>query len=320
MCGAISSVESTDDGVIHCQSCSSRLRKCHNYAVEHVCNRFVALTDEAAKHLCRSCQFTKDIPDLSIEGNRRRWYRLERGKRRLLYTLDYLQLPYGMEGEDVALPLSFHFKAEPGAEQRNWRPLRGQQQVYTGHANGRITINLREAEPVEREKLRVDFQEAHRTVIGHFRHEIAHYYWDMLVRDKDEEQFIAVFGDHNQPTYKEALDAYYVNGPAENWANQFISAYASMHPWEDFAETFASYLDLVSVLETAANMGLGEPFDPQATEFDVMLKRYQRFGVVLNELNRDMGLKDLVPEVFVPAVSNKMRYAHELVRKNARSD
>ena len=318
-CQSIRAAEPTEAQTFACTVCSTSLVKCHNYEVEKVCNRFVSadMANGEAVTLCRSCQFTKDIPDLNIEGNRRRWYRLERGKRRLFYTLDYLQLPYGLEGEGVEPPLSFHFKADPGAETRNWRPLRGQQQVYTGHAHGKITINLREADPAEREKLRVNLQEEHRTIIGHFRHEIAHYYWEMLVQGKAEDAFIEVFGDHNNPSYADAMKNYYDNGPAADWTRSFVSAYASMHPWEDFAETFASYLDLVSVLETAANMGLGEVIDPRTTELKPMLKRYQRIGVVLNEMNRDMGLKDLVPEVFVPPVAQKMRYVHDLVRASA---
>jgi len=288
--------------------------------VEQVCNRCIAADDNAtppADSLCDYCRFNDTIPDLNVDGNRHRWYRLEQGKRRLLYALDFLGLPYGTAADGVQPPLSFDFKADPDPA-GYWQPMADKQQIYTGHVHGKITIKLREAEPVEREKLRVEFQEAHRTVIGHFRHEISHYYWEMLVQGVCEDACIAVFGDHINPPYADALQHYYQQGPPADWASRFISAYASAHPWEDFAETFATYLDVVSVLDTADNLGLGSGVDPRTAELDAMLVRYRRIGLVLNEVNRDMGLKDLVPEVFGPPVEQKMRFVHELVRSSAR--
>jgi hypothetical protein len=121
-------------------------------------------------------------------------------------------------------------------------------------------------------------------------------------------------GDPADPPYAEALDRYYRDGPAPNWADSYVSAYASMHPWEDFAETFATYLDMASVLDTARNMGLGGP--GLHGEFQQMLDHYRHLGIVLNELNRSMGLIDLVPEVFTPPVSRKMQFVHDLIGAN----
>ena len=164
-----------------------------------------------------------------------------------------------------------------------------------------------------RERLRVEMRETHRSLIGHFRHEIGHYYWDQLVLGRREVESIGAFGDHNQPTYAEALDRYYHAGPPADWPQRFVSAYATMHPWEDFAETWAAYLDMTSSLDTAENVGFGGESDPIHSDLDAMLSRYQQLGVAFNEINRNMGLLDVVPQVFVPPVIEKMRFVHELV-------
>ncbi len=301
-------------------SCGALLVKCHNYAVEHVCNRCIVRQGElpSTGNLCDYCRFNDTIPDLSLEGNREKWARLEAAKRRLLYSLDVLGLPYGTAAEGIDPPLSFDFKSDTSQQTKWWWTTGEKESVHTGHANGKITINIREADPVELEKNRVSLNEAHRTVIGHFRHEIGHYYWQMLVQGQCEDEFKAVFGDHESPNYAVAMEAYYQNGPAPNWQQSHVSAYASMHPWEDFAETFATYLDMVSVLDTAGNVGVSESFDPGLADLDSMVARYQRLGIVINELNRSMGLLDLVPEIMVPAVVDKMRCVHNLVRGSSR--
>ena len=65
----------------------------------------------------------------------------------------------------------------------------------TRHLEGVITINLFEADDAEREKQRGAMDEPYRTLLGHFRHEIAHYYWDRLVRDQGSiTEFRKIFG------------------------------------------------------------------------------------------------------------------------------
>lgn len=246
------------------------------------------------------------------------WGRLEAAKRRLLYSLDLLNLPYGREKDGFTPSLSFDFKADVVHKSKWWWSMGREERVYTGHADGKITINLREADTVEREKARVLFQEAHRTVIGHFRHEIGHYYWQMLVPGKCEADFKATFGDHENPNYADSQKRYYEDGPAPDWQSSYVSSYATMHPWEDFAETFATYLDMVSVLDTALHMGVGDSCNPTVAGLPIMVERYARLGVVLNEMNRAMGLTDLVPEIFTPAVVAKLNYVHELVRAAAK--
>ena len=294
--------------------CQAELYKCANYTEQRVCNW--CLTQEigfAPPRLCASCRLTEIIPDLSVEGNRQRWSRLEAAKRRLLCLLDLLQLPYGRAEDGVSLPLSFVFKADAIPQNGVWRTMT-HERVYTGHQDGRITINIREADDAEREKLRVDLNEAHRTLCGHFRHEIGHYYWQMLVPGRLDQEFEETFGDYRQPTYAEALEAYYRADPPAGWQDHFVSAYATMHPWEDFAETTALYLDMAAVLDTASHADMAPPIDVSAAELDEMITRYLQLGIAANELNRSMGLIDLVPEVLSAPVRTKLAFVHTLVR------
>lgn len=314
------------DGPFECgnDDCRKTIAKCLNYGVHNVCNRTVvvhkvpskpaALETALDEGLCDCCRFNVTIPDLTVPGNWQKWRSLEAAKRRLFYDLSCLGLPYGTASDGVEPPLSFDFKADVIPKGDFWRSVGKSEKVYTGHADGRITINIREADDVEREKLRVDLGEAHRTLIGHFRHEIAHYYWQMLVKDRREDECRAVFGDHEKPSYAEALDNFYKNGPPTDWAKQFVSAYATMHPWEDFAETWATYLDMTSALDTAFHMGFGGHSDPAHADLDAMVMRYQQLGIALNEINRTMGLLDLVPEVFAQPVVTKLRFVHQLVQ------
>ncbi|MFG6667022.1 putative zinc-binding metallopeptidase [Halomonas sp. HNIBRBA4712] len=319
-CHAIVALEPLESGQYRCSAagCEAPLVKCHNYAVENVCNRMVAADHAPAPGgtepapLCDCCCHNDVIPDLGVEGNRERWAALEAAKRRLFYTLDLLKLPHGAPGDDTPLPLTFSFMADALPDQGLWRSV-GQQKVYTGHAEGHITINVKEADTVERERLRVDMNESHRTLIGHFRHEVGHYYWDLLVKGQDEEACKAVFGDHENPTYSEALEQYYQQGAPQDWAERHISAYATMHAWEDFAESFAFYLDMVSVLDTAQHMGVTH------TEYDgsleSLVQAFHQVGLAVNELNRDMGLLDLAPSVLAPPVHAKLEYLHELIAR-----
>jgi hypothetical protein len=267
--------------------------------------------------LCDYCHFNETIPDLSVQGNLSKWYQLEVAKRRLLYTLDRLGLPYGTRADGFELPLSFDFKADQESYTWAWMNMREGEKVYTGHANGKITINIREADPVEREKLRVNMGETHRTLIGHFRHEIGHYYWQLLVQNKDETAFKALFGDHENPPYNKALAQYYVNGPRPGWQASYISAYATMHPWEDFAETWGAYLDMISVLDTAENAYLlqYQKDDPAGSNFDSMIMNYLQLGIKVNEVNRAMGLMDILPEIFTIPVLRKLKYIHLLISR-----
>ncbi|MEX0653540.1 MAG: putative zinc-binding metallopeptidase [Phycisphaeraceae bacterium] len=321
-CRRIVPLEPRPDGGLRCgwDDCATPLLRCYNYQVHDVCNWTLAsdkLAPEPAD-LCHCCRFTQTIPDLSVSGNVRKWYRLEQDKRRLLYNLDLLGLPYGTAADNFHPPLVFDFKADVDPADQPWQVLSdGQHEcVTTGHAQGRITINIREADDVERERLRVDFGEAHRTLIGHFRHEIGHYYWMLLVQHQHEAEAVRLFGDPDHPPYADALARYYEQGPPADWQHRFISPYASMHSWEDWAETFAAYLDMIAMLDTAHHVG----FMPTwlDADFDTLVVEYQRLGLGVNELNRGMGLLDLVPDVLVRAVVDKMRFIDRLCRQAAR--
>jgi hypothetical protein len=281
-----------------------RYRKCRNYAREGVCNWLVATTADG--ELCQACRLNHVIPDLSLPENRALWLEVEKAKRRLIYSLNQLGLPLLSKRDDAARGLSFDIKVSVGDER-----------VLTGHADGLITLNLSEADAAEREKMRLAMKERYRTLLGHFRHEIGHYYWDRLVRDAERiADFRSVFGDESQD-YTEALRRHYASAPAPDYAERFISAYAASHPWEDFAETFAHYLHLVDTLETAQQFGFAEPAEPQ--DFERLMSQWYRLTVALNALNRSMGLPDAYPFAISPAVERKLRFVHELVQAARRA-
>lgn len=308
-CYRIAPLTIASDGSMRCghADCGAVVVRCRNYAIEDTCNGLAVVAPIACGEspadgavLCQSCQLTETIPDLTPES-RTLWARLEHAKRRVLYSLHLLAAPIGSPENDLEPKLRFAFLQD------------GDEPVYTGHADGLITINIKEADDVERERARVAFGEPQRTLVGHFRHELGHYYWDLLVRGQPERerQFRDLFGDERAPTYAEAKDRYYAEGPPVDWRLNYISAYATMHPWEDFAECFGAYLDMVSVLDTAHHVS-GQEL--RVADCRKMLVQYQQVGIVANELNREMGLKDLVPEVFGPAIVEKLCWIHRLLR------
>lgn len=293
-----------------CTTCNTTNHKCENYADWAVCNRMVpAFEDES---LCDACRFNDTVPDMSVPGNQEKWARLEAAKRRLFYALDRLGLPYGARDDGIDPPLSFAFMGDP-VDQGPWRRMDDAEHVYTGHSNGLITINIKEADDAAREAARVDMNEAHRTLIGHFRHEVGHYYWDLLVKNDPVKSaaFKDTFGDPENPDYATALDRHYQEGPPEDWRETHISAYATMHPWEDWAESFSFYLDMRAVLDTAEQLGLLAPrADAEQENVDLMLARYAQLGLILNELNREMGLLDFMPQVITLPVADKLKAVH----------
>ena len=328
VCQRLVALIGTDDIGLQCgnSACGAALRKCYNYRAEGVCNRCILADDLTHNGFCDCCRFNAIIPDLSKGDNRRKWLRLEQAKRRAFYYLDLLGLPRGNRDDGFNPPLAFEFKEpathmvnDPGSHAMPALLEEGGM-VMTGHLNGTITINIHEADPVERERLRVMFGERNRSLVGHFRHELAHYYWDLLIRNKHEADFAAVFGDPYNPPYQQAIDRYYRNGPPDDWRLNYTSAYASMHPWEDFAETFAAYLEIVSVLDTAHHMGInsGAAFSSQM-DTTQMVGMFIRLGTILNEINRGMGLKALLTRSFQGPVVDKLRYVQKLINRSNRA-
>ena len=266
------------------------LHKCRNYSEHNVCNW---LTSQPGEY-CRACRLNRTIPDLDQPANLHRWWRLEVAKKRLVYSLVELQLPLDDLQFDFLVP--------------------GPQPVLTGYSNGLITINAVEADDSTREKMRVDMNELYRTLLGHFRHESAHHYWTVLVQDLPA--FRQVFGDERQ-SYQECMDRHYQNGPPPDWQEQgFISAYASMHPWEDWAECWAHYLHMHDTLQTALEFGLGRP---ERATFDDMVQDWSRLTFALNSINRSMGISDLYPFVLSKSVLEKLRWIHRLLEGAPRS-
>jgi hypothetical protein len=283
----------------------SQYRKCANYATHGVCNWM--LPGFVAGDLCQACQLNNVIPDLSQPANRALWLEVEKAKRRLVYSLNRLGLQVVSKSEDPAAGLSFDIKAEVGG----WH-------VLTGHSDGLITLNLGEADDVQREKMRQTMKERYRTLLGHFRHEIGHYYWDRLLRGKPlQAEFRELFGDE-RGDYGEALQRHYANTPAPDYAEHFISHYAASHPWEDFAETFSHYLHMVDTLETAQQFGFVSPdiasvASSELSDFARLMSEWCKLTVALNSLNRSMGLPDAYPFAITPKVNDKIEFVHQLI-------
>jgi hypothetical protein len=289
-----------------------RYRLCQNYTEHNACNWAVPETE--ADLYCASCRLTRTIPDLSVPGYKAAWIRLETAKRRLIYTLLNLHL---LPLENSETSVCFEFLADMPATPP----------VLTGHANGVITINIAEANDAERERRRQSMHEPYRTLLGHFRHEVGHYYWDHLVRESRLEGFRQMFGDE-RADYGTTLKDYYAKGPPADWQTRFISAYASAHPWEDWAETWAHYLHITDTLEIAAGCGLAlqpkqgnepaleppsEPTIVLPTAFDAMMEQWFSLTYVLNNLNRGMGLPDGYPFVLSTPAIEKLRFVHETI-------
>lgn len=290
-------------------------RPCANGRAFGVCNWYVPAEDGNPQ--CLACRLNAEVPEIYSAQDRLLWQKLESAKRRLIYTLRRLELSIDGGPSNSWPRLQFRFLAETP-----WT-----MPVLTGHDSGVITISLAEADDVEREKRRAQFCESQRTLLGHFRHESGHYYWGALIANsKWLDEFRALFGDE-RCNYREALNYYYANGPGENWPSVCVSAYASAHPWEDWAETWAHFLQMVDSLETAADFGLSvRPRHPTAKSisadprqalaagnFDTMIERWLPLTYALNSLNRSIGVPDAYPYVLSSRALEKLRFIHEVV-------
>ena len=280
------------------------------------------LEPDAAADLCQSCSHTIKIPDTAQPQNLKLWRRLERAKRRLFYALVRFELPLAVNPTQAEGTLRFEFLGD------ELHPNGAVEKVMTGHDNGLITINIAEADDVTREKNRVAMGEPYRTLIGHFRHEVGHHFWDLLV-DRPEviDRFRDCFGDERED-YSDALKAHYANGPRDDWRSSFVSAYAGAHPWEDFAETWAHYFHMVGGLETAYAYGLNpqprvmevaqleqltNPY--HVADFDQLVAHWIPLTVAMNAMNRSIGNSDFYPFALQPGVLEKLRFVHDLIQR-----
>jgi hypothetical protein len=299
-------------------------RMCQNYSREKVCNWMVPENTQSA--FCGACRFNQTIPDLTVPGNKALWRRIETGKHRLLYSLLRLDLPLVSKQEDPENGLAFAFLAET-------EPVFAESaHAMTGHKHGLITINIAEADDVLRERMRQNLTEPYRTILGHFRHESGHYYWYPLARNAEWlTAFRKMFGDERQD-YASAMRNNYEQGAPADWQSRFVSAYAASHPWEDWAETWAHYLHIIDVLETAwvfrlrvsagddenHQMSSAPDFDPYRTvSIDQLIDHWLPLTFAVNSLNRSMGQSDLYPFVLSPPVLSKLGFVHQSVRQAA---
>jgi hypothetical protein len=301
-----------------------RYRMCANYSERAVCNWMLDAAD-TERAFCLACDLNHTIPDLAVAGHLELWQKLETEKRRLMYSILQLNLPLQPKHTDPAgLAFDFLADAPPMFSERG--------RILTGHDQGLITINIAEADPAARERLRDQMDEAYRTILGHFRHESGHYYWDRLIRNTAWlRPFRALFGDDTRD-YTQALEAHYAGGPPPDWAEHFVSAYASSHPWEDWAESWAHYLHIVDTLETAYEYGL--KIHPRADNtpvqtvwhdlnayredrFETLIEHWLPLTFALNSLNRSMGYEHAYPFVLAPAAIEKLHFVHRVVRESA---
>jgi len=304
------------------QNQPDKFRYCKN-AEYSACNWLIQVTRQPDSEYCAACDLNRVIPDLTIEENLKRWRNIEVAKHRLIYSLFRLHLPVSGKVDDDGPGIAFDFLAARSAKDK----------VITGHDNGVITLNIEEADEAARVRHKQDLGERYRTLLGHFRHEIGHYYWEVLVKNTDAmTRYRQLFGDE-ETDYAHSLETYYKNGAAPNWSRDYISPYASAHPWEDWAETWAHYLHLMDTLETAFSFGIRiqpdmiqdtrqiqasiqqDPYD--MTDFEQIMKWWLPLTFAVNSLNRSMGHSDFYPFVISEVVVNKLQFIHQLCLKNA---
>ena len=282
----------------------ARWQYCRNEAQYQNCNWL--LPADLPPGLCSSCSLNEVIPALDNADNLQLWTRVENAKRRLLYSLLGMGLPLRY-GDGTALRFRL-------LEDRQRNPNVLEPFVTIGHQQGTITLNIAEADDATRHAIRQQMSETYRTVLGHLRHESGHFYFAPLTGDGDLlQQCRALFGDE-QADYTASLERYYQAGPAANWQENHISAYASAHPAEDFAETFAHVLHISDALETARGSGLLE-----GGENGDWLQQWAELAVALNETNRSLGLDDVYPFYLSPGVRDKLNFVRGLISRHVQS-
>lgn len=305
--GTMSAVEPDGDRWKALADTTNLYRFCANTAFD-ACN-WLVLAD-SPETFCAACRHNRMIPDLSVPQNVARWRKIETAKHRLFYTLVRLYLPRPTRTEEPESGLAFDFLQAAAPS----KP------VMTGHASGLITLSLSEADDSERERQRNAMEEPYRTLLGHFRHEIGHYYFYRLVEPSPSyaTRFRELYGDPDAD-YQAALDRHYNEGAPPGWEDNYVSTYATMHPAEDWAETFAHYLHIRDTLDTAAAFGFAPAaatFERRAlgpSGFDAIIDMWLPLAWALNMINRSMGREDLYPFVLPPMVLDKMRFTHTII-------
>jgi len=277
-------------------------RRCGNQLAHGNCNWL--LEPGSSDELCLSCSLNRVIPALDREDNVVLWTRVERAKRRLVYSLLRFGLPLVNEAGN---PLRFRIM-----EDRRRNPDVLESFVATAHHDGVITINILEADDVARLAVREQMWERYRTLLGHLRHESGHFYYRLLAEHALEE-CRSLFGDERLD-YESAMQSYYAQGAPADWPVRYVSAYASAHPAEDFAETFAHYLHITDALETARAAGLAYQADGGEGDW---IQAWGDLSVTLNEILRSLGGEDPYPFVLTDPVVRKLQFMDRIVRRRA---
>jgi hypothetical protein len=270
------------------------------------CNWLVKVAP--VRRLCQSCVLTRTRPNNTDTEAMAAFALAEQAKRRLIAELYELKLPIVGRDEDREYGLAFDLLSS------------ATQKVFTGHDNGVITLDLAEGDDVHREQLRTSMDEPYRTLLGHFRHEVGHYYFYRLVGTSSayQQRFTELFGDPDAD-YQAALDRHYSEGAPKGWEKNYVSSYATMHPAEDWAETFAHYLHIRDTLDTAAAFTFAPAnatFDRKQlgpSGFDTIIELWVPLAWALNMVNRSMGKDDLYPFVLPVPVLEKMRFIHTVI-------
>ncbi|MGA5466618.1 zinc-binding metallopeptidase family protein [Mycobacterium sp. NPDC050041] len=283
----------------------SRYQLCANLNLAK-CNWLVEKAP--VRRLCTSCALTRTRPNDADTKALPAFAAAEKAKRRMIVELHELKLPIIGRDADPDYGLAFDLLSSE------------YEKVFTGHADGVITLDLAEGDDVHREQLRVAMDEPYRTLLGHFRHEIGHYYFYRLVSPSPDylARFNDLFGDPDLD-YQAALDRHYNDGAPKGWEADYVSSYATMHPAEDWAETFAHYLHIRDTLDTAAAFGFapaGATFERKVlgpSGFDTIIDLWLPLAWSLNMVNRSMGREDLYPFVLPPPVLEKMRFVHAVI-------
>lgn len=302
------SLESTDNDIYSSVYVpENKYKLCRNYHDYLNCNWLIPAS-QPDNHYCVSCRLNELIPNLNKPENLTRWSLIETAKRRLLFSLLRLKLPFAPQHLSSFDGIRFKF-----IEDKSTNPEVIEDVVTTGHHEGLITLNVIEADSEHREATRIEMNESYRTLLGHFRHESGHCYWELLIKNENlVDDFRKLFGDESQD-YRTALDNYYQVGPSSGWQQNFISSYAQSHPMEDWAETWAHFLHIYDTIETAVSHGVIK-IDLDEADFDALLGEWYKLTIFLNALNRSLGMQDAYPFVFSQAVIQKLRFIYQLIQ------
>lgn len=305
---------------------SLHYRRCANFGSAADCNWLLDANDLTLGERCRSCRLTRRLPDLAQPDDGRRWRLIEQAKRTLVSSLLALRLPLQSKAEDAERGIAFDlFEGTPWGEP-----------MVSARADGTIRLDLDEADDATREQRRAALGEPNNSLLGRLRHDSGHYYWERLVRDGPwHTPFRRLFGDERSSCAR-ALREFRERGAAPDWPERHVSAYASSHPWEDWAETWAYALEMIDTLDVARSFGidsgkaahpvrrvdesdLDAPADAGSAQFIDLLNEWLELNAVLNELSHSMGVRDFAPHVPSPLAIRKLHFVHRVIRAQGES-